>query len=709
MIRLPKAIKILLEYFQPVLRKKYTLPLILLFFLLIVGIYYSIDATKKRWGELFWGYNTDEKVVVLTFDDGPDYVYTPLILNVLRQKDVKAAFFVIGANVEKFPAILREIEIAGHEIGVHTFSHSPNIYCSPDVYNRLSIFKRILRKVQIYLDLKKAEWVIRKAGVKPTHYLRLPFTVANDGTREASIALGYHIVDASCDPRDWEEPDRQRILNIAMNEIGPGGIILLHDGGGNRWETVQALPVLIDTLRRLGYRFARMSEMKNYPRLSKGFYVRSNLTVLGLLHDIFRNTQTVLLILFVLSTLLIAFRYIGMSILALGHYLKIEQIIDEDYQPLVSILVPAYNEEKIIAKTIESLEALDYKNFEVIVINDGSKDRTAEIVENYLWDPRIRLINKTNGGKSKALNTGVEAAQGEIIVIIDADTQVLKKTLSYFVQHFKDPKIGAVAGNVRVGNRRSILTRWQSIEYIVGLNLDRRMQSFLNCITVVPGACGAYRKQALLDAGLFTEDILIEDADITVKIRKAGYQIVYEEKAIGITEAPMSVKNLVRQRYRWTFGNIQLFLKHKDVFFNSRYGFLGLFAFPYNFIFGILLPIFVPLVDIVVPLSFFHFGYDFGTILPYCIIFGCLEAFTALLAVAMDGEYIEDFIFMPLQRIFYRQLLWWVLMKSIWRIVHRPVLGWMKVERTNTVPPVKEIPSLELSSNPPRVTHLRRS
>ncbi|MFX1535962.1 MAG: glycosyltransferase family 2 protein, partial [Promethearchaeota archaeon] len=208
--------------------------------------------------------------------------------------------------------------------------------------------------------------------------------------------------------------------------------------------------------------------------------------------------------------------------------------------PLVTVIVPAYNEEKAIGKTAETLLRLSYPNKEIIIVDDGSTDRTLEVARSYAKGDLVKVVKKPNGGKWDALNSGIKESKGKFIVCIDADTLLDQNAIQRLIKHFNDPKIAAVAGNVKVGNRSSILTKLQALEYIVGINLHRRTEASFQKVTVVPGPIGAFRASILKEIGLFEGDTFAEDADITIRILKAGYKTVFEPRAFGYTEAPKS-------------------------------------------------------------------------------------------------------------------------------------------------------------------------
>ena len=263
-----------------------------------------------------------------------------------------------------------------------------------------------------------------------------------------------------------------------------------------------------------------------------------------------------------------------------------------DGKSLVTVIVPAYNEEKAIGKTVEALLKLSYVNKEIIVVDDGSTDKTFEVARKY-ENAFINVITKPNGGKWDALNTGVKAAKGEFIVCIDADTLIDSDAIQHLINHFSDPDVAAVAGNVKVGNRHSLLTKLQALEYVVGINLYRRSEAFLEKVTVVPGPIGAFRASVLKEVGLFEGDTVAEDADVTYKILKAGYKTVYESRAIVYTEAPTSMTELAKQRYRWYRGGFQVLSKYKDMAFNKEYGRTGTFVVPWTIFNGIIYPWFM--------------------------------------------------------------------------------------------------------------------
>ena len=254
---------------------------------------------------------------------------------------------------------------------------------------------------------------------------------------------------------------------------------------------------------------------------------------------------------------------------------------------MVSVIVPCYNEGPTLANCLVSMTKQTYENFEIIIVNDGSTDNTKEIAA--LWaqryPERIRLISKPNGGKGSALNCGIENSKGEIIVSLDADSVFLKNTLENLIAPFSDKSIGAVGGNVKVSNRQKLLNKHQAVEYISGLNINRRVFAYLSCMQVIAGAIGAFRKAAVLKVGGYSTDTLVEDMDLTVQLAERGYRVEYNSAAIAYTEAPDNLGSFIKQRYRWTYGSLQVLRKHRHAIFNPKYGNMGMIGLPYFLIF----------------------------------------------------------------------------------------------------------------------------
>jgi cellulose synthase/poly-beta-1,6-N-acetylglucosamine synthase-like glycosyltransferase/peptidoglycan/xylan/chitin deacetylase (PgdA/CDA1 family)/spore germination protein YaaH len=634
---------------------------------------------------------TGKKILCLTFDDGPNREYTPQILDILKAHHVPATFFVIGVNAEQMPNLIRREYAEGHEIGNHTYTH-PNIATTSPLRTEL--------------ELSTTQRIIENLLGVSTTFFRPPYNADSAPTTPAEIqpvlraqTFGYTTIAETVDPRDWEPGiTPAAILNETKSEIaeaasegdaGATHIILLHDAGGDRAATVTALPQIIEYFQGQGYRFALVGELIGKNRAE--VMPRPNAKELRLARiegggfDAKARFSQVLGILFLSAIFITLARSLIYGVLAILQKRRAARYqFDPGYRPFVSVLVAAYNEEKVINRTIDSLLGNGYENLEIIVINDGSKDRTLEVVEErFSSNSKVVILTQANGGKSSALNHGIRHAKHDILVAVDADTLFAKGAIEKLVRHFADPKIGAVSGNARVGNKHNWITRFQSIEYIYGFNLDRRALDYLNAITVVPGAVGAWRKEPVLECGGFLHDTLAEDTDLTLAIRRRGYVIRYEQDAIAYTEAPEDSKSLLKQRFRWVFGTLQASWKHRDALFVPKYGTLGFIALPSIWLFQLVLAALAPFAEIAMIVSLI--AGDWRIVLLYYAAFFIVELCSGLLAYSLEGLAPWDLGLLLFQTIYYRQIMLYVLAKSFLFAMRGRLVGWGKLERKATV------------------------
>lgn len=637
--------------------------------------------------------------IALTFDDGPDPAFTPLILNALREAKVPATFFVIGSNAQKHPELLRQMVSEGHEIGNHTYTH-PNIS---------SISPR-----QFQLELSATQHLLASEVGRHSILFRPPYGVdaepeTIDQVRPLEIAReeGYVSVGMQIDPNDWQRPGTEEIVKRILDgaESGEGNIVLLHDSGGDRTQTIEAIPRIVEELRKRGFEFVNIAQLLGRNRDDIMPPVlgddQQRIWLDGAGFTLINWAGTAVNWLFLLGIVLGIARllFVG-SLAAYQHWRTRNIVFDPIYSPSVAVIVPAFNEEKVVVQTITSLLASDSsREFEIVVVDDGSTDETYRVVSQaFLKDPRVRVFTKENGGKPAALNFGLTKTHAEVIVALDADTMFTKDTIVKLVRHFQDPMIGAVAGNAKVGNRINLLTRWQALEYITSQNLDRRAFDVLNCITVVPGAVGAWRRELVDRAGGFNRYTLAEDADLTLAIRKLGYTIAYEDEAIALTEAPDTVRGFIGQRYRWMYGTMQAAWKHRDVLFRPRYGALGFVALPNVIIFQILFPLVSPVMDLLLigALGSAAFNYwqhpaefsagNLWRVLFYYALFVAVDYLAAILAFALERK--ESWwllIWLFWQRFFYRQLMYYVAIKATFASLKGALVGWGNLERKGTV------------------------
>jgi cellulose synthase/poly-beta-1,6-N-acetylglucosamine synthase-like glycosyltransferase/spore germination protein YaaH/peptidoglycan/xylan/chitin deacetylase (PgdA/CDA1 family) len=639
--------------------------------------------------------------VALSFDDGPDQQFTPQILDILKAKKAPATFFVIGNSANNALGLIRREYDEGHEIGNHTYTH-PH-------WNDIS-------RTQIDVELNVTERLLNSTlGVKSLLF-RPPYGIDHqpetaDEVAQLPIAqsMGYLIVGARIDPHDWGEPGGvapatasiivKRVLDQA--HAGGGNIVLLHDGGGDRSHTVEALPQIIDGLRAAGFQIVPVADLVGQTRaqLMPALSFRERLVAQadGLIFTLYEWSRLSVAFIFVLGIGLVSCRAIVVGFLAIIEKFRPAPPDHPDFQPLVSVLIPAYNEVEVIVYTVNSVLESDYPKLEVIVVDDGSTDGTAELLDTQFGkNPAVRLIHQPNQGKPAALSHALAEASSGILVTIDADTAVEQDAVSKLVRHFVNPRVGAVAGNVKVGNRVSWLTRWQALEYVTSQNLEKRAFDLLNCIPVVPGALSAWRAEAINEAGGFSAETVAEDTDLTITIRRAGWKIYYEEEAIGWTDAPETASALIRQRFRWTFGTLQAFWKHRDTLGRTKYGTLGWIALPNMFLFQLLLPLFSPVIDllflgslILYGLSQFHFTHlpqfwtaaDVQRSLIFFFGFMLIDFLTCVVAFTLERH--EDWsLLWPLllQRFYYRQMMYVVLFRAVMGAVQGKPVGWRGVE-----------------------------
>ncbi|MGW5474050.1 glycosyltransferase [Streptomyces chartreusis] len=617
--------------------------------------------------------------LVLTFDDGPDPEWTPKVLDVLKKHDAHAVFFVTGTMASRYPDLVRRMVEEGHEIGLHTFNH-------PDL--------SFQSKKRIDWELSQNQLAISGAAGIRTSLFRPPYSSFADAMDNKSWPVteyigkrGYITVVNNTDSEDWRKPGVDEIIRRATPKGGKGAIVLMHDSGGDRHQTVQALDTFLPEMKADGYEFDNLTEALGAPS--------AHTEVTGLdrwkgkawifLVQASDNITGVLVVGLSVIGFLVISRFLLMLLLSAVHARRVRrrgfrwgpQVTEP-----VSVLVPAYNEAKCIENTVRSLMASEHP-IEVIVIDDGSSDGTARIVE-AMGLPNVRVVRQMNAGKPAALNRGLANARYDIIVMMDGDTVFEPATVRELVQPFGDPRVGAVAGNAKVGNRDSLIGAWQHIEYVMGFNLDRRMYDMLRCMPTIPGAVGAFRRTALERVGGMSDDTLAEDTDITMAMHRDGWRVVYAENARAWTEAPESVQQLWSQRYRWSYGTMQAIWKHRKALVekgpSGRFGRVGL---PLVSLFMVLAPLLAPLIDV-----FLLYGLIFGptqkTIGAWLGVLA-IQVVCAAYAFRLDKERMTHLISLPLQQILYRQLMYVVLLQSWITALTGGRLRWQKLRRTGVV------------------------
>ena len=655
-----------------------------------------------------YGYHPNE--VALSFDDGPDPVWTPKILDILKQYNVKGTFFMIGEVAEDNVGVMRRVFAEGHEIGNHTWFH-PDI---SEISNR-----------QVDLELNLTERLFAaKLGVQPL-YFRPPYSIDQEPDTNDQAApveriqgLGYVIVGDKIDTNDWDEHPRKTpqeiadgvfktIADMQTHPWNKGSIILLHDGGGDRSATIAALPVLIEALRARGYQIVPVSQLVGKTRAEvmppltphQRWQARAD-SVTFFFYSFFHYFVVSV---FFVGDVLMSARLIIIGVCALiDRVRKRRNFAAPDYAPRVAVLIPAYNEEKVIVRTIRSVMMSTYKNIRIIVIDDGSTDGTFDVARDAypadIASGRLTVLSKPNGGKADALNFALDKIDEEIYVGIDADGVIAHDAITNLVPHFANPRIGAVAGNAKVGNRVNLWTRWQALEYITSQNFERRALDLFDVVMVVPGAIGAWRTEAVKAGNGYHSNTVAEDADLTMNLLEQGYCVIYEDQALAFTEAPVNADGLIRQRFRWSFGILQAIFKHRGAIGKHRA--MGLFALPNILIFQIALPLVSPLIDLMFVAGILNYFYDkhfhpesasadsLYKLLAFFLTFLMVDFAASALAFALERKHPASkgdvwlLFHIWIQRFTYRQLFSVVLFKTVKRAIDGKPFSWDKLDRT---------------------------
>lgn len=647
---------------------------------------YPTSYEVQKYGE------APQKELVLTFDDGPDEVYTPKILDILSKNHVPGVFFMVGLNAEKNLPLIKRIFNEGHEIGNHTFTHE-------------NVAK--VSKERALIELKLTRLLFECVTGHSTILFRAPYNADSEPTTAEEIVpvalarqQNYLDIGENIDPEDWQPGIKAneivRRIEKQLKERG-GNIILLHDAGGDtREETVKALEILIPRLQKQGYHFTNLANLLHKKRdelmapipKTKAYYVMQLNLVLATFIYAVSHFLTALFAIFIILGIC--------RLLIMGYWVYQERkkdkqvskkIIVENY-PKVSIIVPAYNEEVNIVSSLHNLLKQNYPDFDVIFVDDGSKDNTYQLVcDEFKNNPKLKIFTKKNGGKATALNFGIEHSDAEYVVCIDADTKLQQNALTYLIAKFLKAKpeenLAAVAGNVKVGNRLNWLTKWQFIEYLTSQNFDRLAYAHINAITVIPGAIGAFKKDVIQRLGGYSSDTLAEDCDLTVRILREGYTVGNENKAIAVTEAPENISQFLKQRFRWSYGILQMFWKQRETFLNPKYKGLGLWAMPNILIFQYIIPMFSPLADIV--MFFGLFSENREKIFFYYLIFLLIDASLALIAFLFEKEKLVNIIYVIPQRFAYRWLMYIVLFRSFKKALKGEMQTWGFLKRTGNV------------------------
>ncbi len=627
-------------------------------------------------------YEPAQRTIALTFDDGPDPEWTPRILDVLSRHGVTGTFFVLGDQSLKHPEMLREVRAQGSELGLHSFSH---------------VNLDVAGAWRDQFEMRLNQLVVAGATGENTALMRPPFSSTSSAmdnkswaTAQSTAAHGYVTVLATLDGRDWAKPGADVIM-ANITPPGPEGeVVLLHDSGGDRAQTVAALDELIPKLQSSGYRFTTASEALGLEGTTGAAPAPTVMLGTILLGGFWASNFLVGAVIgaMVLGGVVAVGRALMLMLSARRHRLLAMPTGDDTSMTApVSVIVPAYNEEAGIEASVRSLLASTHR-VQVVVVDDGSTDRTSEIVAAMNLE-QVLLIRQENAGKPAALNAGLAAAEHDLVVMVDGDTVFEPETISHLVRPFVDPKVGAVSGNAKVANRGGLLGRWQHIEYVIGFNMDRRWYDLAACMPTVPGAVGGFRAEALRAVGGVSADTLAEDTDLTMSIGRAGWRVVFTDDARAWTEAPAGLRALWRQRYRWCYGTMQAMWKHRQgVLDRGAGGRYSRRSISYMLVFQTLLPLLAPAVDV-----FAIYGVLFrdpGTTAAIWLSFQTLDLIVARYAFRLDGESPRVLWALPLTQLCYRQMMCAVVIQSLVTALSGIRLRWQRMDRYGTFTPATQ-------------------
>jgi biofilm PGA synthesis N-glycosyltransferase PgaC len=639
----------------------------------------AVDADRADYALQRYGYDTTaQRTIALTFDDGPHPVYTPQLLDLLSEHGIPATFFVTGDQMVRHPGIMRRIVREGHALGNHSLTHI-------DV-NTSTAFRQ-------QAEMALTDRIMRAQTGHRASYFRLPY----EGEDEESMRddapgilraqqQGYAVVSHDFDPHDWAYASGQKTGEIPLPPLGAQDdiTVLLHDAGGtDRSLTLAYVERLIGEARAAGYTFHSMPQVSAELRARTGTVETTTWdhAALHLATVLFVWPASLLTVLFVVAVATMLALGLFNTVLALVRARLVHRRTTTA-RPPVAVLIAAYNEELVIARTLETVLASDYPVEQVVVVDDGSTDATsARVLEVARRDPRVRLIRQPNRGKWSALNQGFAAADQPFVVTIDADTLLTPAAVGALMARFHRPDVGAVAGVVKVGNySRNLVTRWQALEYVTQIGVDRSAAALLNAVMVIPGACAAWRTTAVLEVGGYSDATLAEDCDLTLMLHQYGWRVEQADDAVALTEAPETVDALLRQRVRWMYGTLQAVWRHRNMLLRPRHGWLGMLTMPMSVLTVLMPMVFTPFVAVVVVQMLAEQGPL--PVLGYFGLFALVYGVLAVVAVRLLHERAVHLLMVPLYRFIYEPLRAYLLYASLGTALRGVRLGWNKLART---------------------------
>ena len=629
--------------------------------------------------------SADTPTLALTFSGLGDDQTTRALLNHLHDADVKAAF-LLTANELIFAddEVLNRIVDEGHYLGTSTGSQVNS--------KRWAVLQNNLAQQRLAHAVgRRGRFVLApfEAGRFTDNRAALDHVTGLLGAGYVPVRSNVEVASGAFDPDYFYEQVYDAAVAQSVN------IVNFNFAEGNTRNLLGAMPAIISNLQADGFEIRSLESLAQVS--ASDAQPASDLSpdvVDHVMYPALRVTWVAIESYLLIMILTVAFRpplIIGLSLLRKNRF-----PLDETYTPAVTVIVPAFNEEKVIEKTIHSILACDYPDVRVAVVDDGSSDATSSVVKRVFGsDERVTLYREENSGKWFAENTAIERIDTDIFVVVDADTMLHPDALKYIVQPFKDEKTGAVSGLVELGNRENFWTACQAIEYRIAQSVLRRAYEVIHAILIVPGAIGAWRRSAVIKAGMVSGDTITEDADLTLAIHRADYDVHFVPEARSFTEVPTTLRTFYRQRLRWVFGLFQVIWKHKRSITDGYIvGIVSVIDAIWNrLIESVVHPIFDVLLLIGL-YSFLHGIITEGTTIPdepamialFVLAFLPLMDFPILLTASLFEKKSEWRLFfvLPFLRFGYRQVLYFSVLKSIYLALAGRLTHWNKLKRSGT-------------------------
>ena len=623
-----------------------------------------------------------DAAIVMSFGDLPPVDIWPELFGILDESGVEATFLVSQRELIDKAEMAQRIVAAGHTLGLK----------EPHRKRPASLLNEITERARQLL-------IADRTGVRPRLVEAGEVGDWSGQVRQADqlIRAGYvPVIPVVAYGPNALETVTEEVPTHWFSRSNNYNRIAIRAGPQDWNRVLTGLPPLLGGLHDKGYQFLSVREVAGLTLdQAMPVAIRQPQVAAKIVFAVAKFMQNELNVIFVLFLIYSAARSLIYLMLAIARRPKRE--FNPVWTPPLTVLIPAFNEEKVIESCIRSILGSAYPDLRVIVVDDGSTDATFDVVtRGFGNDPKVTVLRQANGGKWAAANYALEEMETPFFLIADADSVFTPETIGWLVQQFQDESIGAVAGIVEVGNRDSWLGSCQALEYIVSQSIIRRAQEVFDGILVVPGAVGAWRTAAVRKAGLFSGNTVTEDADLTVAVHRAGYRVVFQEQARSVTEAPASARDFMRQRLRWTFGMLQTSWKHRGAIAEGRT--VGYISIVDAIWFGVLSSLLAPLVDLFLVVLLVQgiwaiAANDVALIasVPPALVLAyfaltALDVINALVAFWFEKRFDWWLLFLvPFLRFGYRQLLYISTIRALLQAMTGTVAHWNKLDRTGNV------------------------